>query len=256
MPLTDIKIRSAKPRPKAYKLFDSGGLYLVVSPPAASIGVGNIALGEKRRACFWRIPGHWLSRREFKTARESAMLLVSSSRTASTLAKRAGRKIAQAGAESFEAIAREWHAEFSPGWVSSHGDRILRRLENDFFPWLGSGLSGKSRRPKCLAVLRRIESRGALETTHRRCRIAGKFFVMLSRRVEPSAIRPAIFAAPSPTERKASRFDHRTESHRRTAESHRLLSGLFRDQMRARLAPLVFVRPGELRQCTVAGNRS
>jgi Phage integrase central domain/Arm DNA-binding domain len=50
---------------------------------------------------------------------------------------RKAAKVAQAGAESFEAIAREWHAKFSPGWVGSHGDRILRRLEVDIFPWLG-----------------------------------------------------------------------------------------------------------------------
>jgi len=50
---------------------------------------------------------------------------------------RKAEKIAQAGAESFEAIAREWHAKFSPGWVASHGDRILRRLEKDVFPWVG-----------------------------------------------------------------------------------------------------------------------
>ena len=50
---------------------------------------------------------------------------------------RKAERLAQAGAESFEAIAREWHAKFSPGWVANHGGRILRRFERDLFPWLG-----------------------------------------------------------------------------------------------------------------------
>ena len=74
---------------------------------------------------------------------------------------RKAEKFAQAGAESFEAIAREWHAKFSPGWVASHGDRILRRFERDLFPWLGKRPIAKIKAPELLAVLRRIDSRGA-----------------------------------------------------------------------------------------------
>ena len=85
-------------------------------------------------------------------------------------------KISQAGAESFEAIAREWHAKFSPGWVASHGDRILRRLEKDVFPWLGKRPIGEIKAPELLLVLRRIESRGALETTHRTMQNCGQVF--------------------------------------------------------------------------------
>ncbi len=46
---------------------------------------------------------------------------------------RKAEKIAQAGTESFEAVAREWYGKFSPGWAANHADRILRRLENDLF---------------------------------------------------------------------------------------------------------------------------
>ena len=92
---------------------------------------------------------------------------------------RKAEKIAQAGAESFEAIAREWHAKFSSGWVASHGDRILRRLENDIFPWLGKRPIGEIKAPEMLAVLRRIESRGASRLPIGRCRTADKCFATL-----------------------------------------------------------------------------
>jgi len=80
------------------------------------------------------------------------------------------------GAESFEAIAREWHAKFSPGWVASHGDRILRRFEKDLFPWLGGRPIAEVKAPELLAVLRRIENRGALETAHRAIQKCGQVF--------------------------------------------------------------------------------
>ena len=54
---------------------------------------------------------------------------------------RKAEKIAQAGTESFEAVAREWYGKFSPGWAANHADRILRRLENDLFPWLAIRLA-------------------------------------------------------------------------------------------------------------------
>jgi integrase len=89
---------------------------------------------------------------------------------------RKAEKITLAGAESFEAIAREWHAKFSPGWVASHSDRILRRLEKDVFPWLGKRPIGEIKAPELLSVLRRIETRGALETTHRTVQNCGQIF--------------------------------------------------------------------------------
>ena len=168
---------------------------------------------------------------------------------------RKAEKIAQAGAESFEAIAREWHAKFSPGWVASHGDRILRRLENDIFPWLGKRPIAEIKAPELLAVLRRIESRGALETTHRAMQNCGQVFryAVATGRAERDPTGDLRGALPPPKEKHhASIIDPK-----RIAE---LLSaidayqGYFVTKCALRLAPLVFVRPGELRQCAVAGD--
>ena len=90
-------------------------------------------------------------------------------------ARKAG-KIAEAGAESFEAIAREWHAKFASGWTPTHSQRILGRFEKDVFPWLGKRPIAELRAPDLLAVLRRIETRGTQDTAHRVKQNCGQVF--------------------------------------------------------------------------------
>lgn len=77
---------------------------------------------------------------------------------------------------SFEAVAREWHIKFSPGWVAHPADKIIRRLEREAFPWRRSRPIGDVNAPELLAVLRRIEARGALDTAHRVHQNCGKVF--------------------------------------------------------------------------------
>lgn len=70
-------------------------------------------------------------------------------------------------ANSFEMIAREWFAKRSPSWADSLSGKILQRLERDVFPRLGGRAIAESNAQEILAVLRRIEGRGALDTAHR-----------------------------------------------------------------------------------------
>lgn len=70
-------------------------------------------------------------------------------------------------ANSFEVVAREWFAKYSPNWASNHATRIIRRFENNIFPWVGSKPIADVTAPELLSVVRRIEGRGALETAHR-----------------------------------------------------------------------------------------
>jgi integrase len=113
--------------------------------------------------------------------------------------------------------------------VASHGDRILRRLEKDIFPWLGKRPIAEIKAPELLAVLRRIESRGALETTHRAMQNCGQVFryAVATGRAErdPTGdLRGALLRAIYSYE------------------------GFLTTKCALRLAPLVFVRPGELRK--------
>jgi hypothetical protein len=69
--------------------------------------------------------------------------------------------------DSFEAVAREWYAKHQPNWAATHASKIIRRLEQDVFPWIGRRPVGEIRPAQLLELLKRVESRGAIETTHR-----------------------------------------------------------------------------------------
>jgi integrase len=246
MPLTDIKIRSAKPRGKSYKLFDSGGLYLEVTSAGGKYWRWKYRFaGKEKRLAFGVYPDVGLKAAREK--RDSARQHIAN-RVDPGEARRA-EKLAHADAESFEAIAREWHTKFSPGWVASHGDRILRRLERDVFPWLGKRPIGEIRAPEVLSMLRRIESRGALETTHRTMQNCGQIFryAVATGRAERDPTGDLRGAFPPPKEKHhASIIEPK-----RIAELLRAIDayqGYFATKCALRLAPLVFVRPGELRR--------
>jgi integrase len=245
MPLTDIKIRSAKRQHKTYKLFDSGGLYLEVTAAGAKYWRWKYRFaGKEKRLAFGVYPDVTLKIARDK--RDIARRQVGSGIDPGEARK--AEKIARAGAERFEAIGREWHAKFSPGWVASHGDRILRRLEKDIFPWLGKRPIGEIQAPEVLSVLRRIESRGALETTHRAMQNCGQVFryAVATGRAERDPTSDLHGAIPPPKEKHhASITDPK-----RIAELLRAIDtyeGYYVTKCALQLAPLVFVRPGELR---------
>ena len=162
---------------------------------------------------------------------------------------RKAEKIAQAGAESFEAIALEWYAKFSPGWVVSHGGRILRRLERDIFPWIGKRPIAELKAPELLTVLRRIESRGALVTAHRAMQNCGQIFryAVATGRAERDPTGDLRGALPPAKEKHhASIIEPKHVAELlRAIDSYQ---GYFATKCALRLAPLVFVRPGELRK--------
>lgn len=246
MPLTDIKIRSAKPGPKAYKLFDSGGLYLEVSTTGGKYWRWKYRFaGKEKRLALGVYPDIGLKAARGK--RDSARQQLANGIDPGE-ARRA-EKIAKAGAESFEAIAREWYEKFSRGWVPSHAERILRRLERDVFPWLGKRPIGEIKAPELLSVLRRVESRGALETTHRAMQNCGQIFryAVATGRAERDPTGDLRGAIPPPKEKHYASIiePKRIAELLRVIDSYR---GYFVTKCALRLSPFVFVRPGELRQ--------
>jgi integrase len=246
MPLTDTAIRRAKPQAKAVKLFDGGGLYLEVNPAGGKWWRWKYRFGGKeKRLSLGVYPDVSLkaAREKRDTARQQLAAGIDPGQA------RRAEKLAQAGAESFEAIAREWHAKFSPGWVASHGDRILKRLEKDLFPWVGKRPIAEIKAPELLGVLRRIESRGALETAHRAMQNCGQVFryAVATGRAERDPTGDLRGALPAPKEKHhASIIEPK-----RIGELLRAIDtyeGFFATKCALRLAPLVFVRPGELRK--------
>jgi hypothetical protein len=146
MPLTDIKIRSLKPQKTSFKVWDSGGLYLEVSPAGGKWWRWKYRFaGKEKRLSFGVYPD--VSLKAAREKRDIARQQVGCGIDPGEARK--AEKIAQAGAESFEAIAREWHAKFSPGWVRVIATAFYGALKTTSFLGLASGPSAKLRRPRC-----------------------------------------------------------------------------------------------------------
>ena len=246
MPLTDAAVRSTKPQAKIVRLFDAGGLYLEVSPAGGKWWRWKYRFGGKeKRLALGVYPD--VSLKAAREKRDTFRKQIAAGIDPGLARK--SEKLARAGAESFEAVAREWHGKFSPTWVSNHGDRILRRLERDLFPWLGSRPIADIKAPELLAVLRRIESRGAQETAHRAMQNCGQVFryAVATGRAERDPTGDLRGALPPPKEKHhASIIEPK-----RIGELLRAIDdyeGYFVTKSALRLAPLVFVRPGELRR--------
>lgn len=253
MPLTDTAIRATKPTEKTQKLFDGGGLYLEVVPSGGKWWRLKYRFGGKeKRISLGVYPDVGL--KDARARRDDARRLL-----ANDIDPSENRKVQKAAstdraANSFEVIAREWFAKHSPGWAVSHADKIIQRLEKDVFPWLGGRPIAEITAPELLTTLRRIEARGALDTAHRAQQNCGQVFryAVATGRAErdPSGdLRGALPPA------KHENFASITEP-AKVGELLRAIDafkGTFVVRCALLLAPLLFVRPGELRKAEWVG---
>jgi integrase len=248
MSLTDTAVRNAKPGKKAVRLFDERGLYLEVSPAGGKWWRLKYRFdGKEKRLSLGVYPDVGL--KDARDRRDTARKLLSNGVDPSENRRAQKSARADGAANSFEVVAREWFAKYSTAWAASHGDRIIRRLDRDIFPWIGAQPIADIAAPEVLAVVRRIESRGALETAHRALRNCGQIFryaVATGRaKRDPSGdLRGALppvkgghFAAITDPQRVAEML--------RAMDSYK---GTLTVRCALRLAPLLFVRPGELRK--------
>lgn len=248
MPLNDIACKQAKPREKAYKLADAKGLYLEVAPSGGKWWRLKYRIGGKEKRISLGVYPE-VSLKEAREKCDVARKQIASGIDPSDQRKAAKLAGAEDAANSFEVVAREWFAKYSPSWVASHSTKIIRRLEKDIFPWIGSRPISTVTAPDLLAALRRIESRGAIETAHRAQQNCGQIFryAIATGRAErdPAAdLRGAL--APVKEKHHASITDPKA-----IGELLRAISGYqgsFITMCALRLAPLFFVRPGELRK--------
>ena len=246
--LTDARIKTAKPGDKPIRTFDGGGLYLEISPAGGKLWRPKYRFGGKeKRLALGTYPDTPLAKaREQRD--EAGRLLADGIDPGESRKIQKAAKVERA-ANSFEAVAREWFTKHKPNWAASHSDKLINRFENDVFPWIGGRPIAEITAPEVLAVLRRIEGRGTLDTAHRAHQNCGQVFryAVATGRAErdptgdlrgalPAAI-PGHFAAiTEPTD---------------VGELLRAIDGFkgtFIVQCALKLAPMLFVRPGELRQ--------
>ena len=135
MALTNTEIRKAKPGRKAVRFYDGSGLYLEVSPSGGKLWRWKYHFGGKeKRLGFGRYPDVPLA--SARKRREEARELLAEGVDPSAVRRAKKAERAEQFANNFEAIGREWFTKNSPNWAPSHADKIIKRLENDVFPWL------------------------------------------------------------------------------------------------------------------------
>lgn len=212
MALTDLAIRAAKPVAKNYRLYDSLGLYLGVAAGGKCWRLKYWFDGKDKRLSLGAYPKVGL--KDARRARDDTRLLLDQAIDPGLQRKAKQQLWCKDGdPDSFESVAREWFAKFSPTWAEPHATRILRRLERDVFPWIGSKHAAQITPAMLLVVLRRIEQRGAIPPAKVR------HFPAV---IEPKAVGLLL----------------------RTLHDY---EDSFVVKCPMRLAPLVFMRPGELR---------
>lgn len=248
MPLTDTAIRNAKPSGKPVRMFDAGGLYIEISTSGGKWWRFKYRFaGKEKRISLGTYPE--VSLAQARVRRDDARKLLANGVDPGEAKKAAKTAGLEKAANSFEVVAREWHAKQSKKWAPDHSKRTLRRLELDVFPWLGGRPVADITAPELLTVIRRVESRGKIETAHRTMQTCGqvlRYSVATGRAVRD--VSTDLRGALEPVQ--GGHFAAVTEP-KEVAPLLRAFddySGSFVTKCALRLAPLVFVRPGELRK--------
>lgn len=260
MPLTDTAIRRAIPGPKTQKLTDGQGMYLEVAPSGGKWWRLKYRIaGVEKRLSLGTYPDTSLKAAREKRDEARALILQgidpSDLRKASKVQSQADEADAAREAaglpppNSFEQIAREWYETRRDDWSPTYGQKIMRRLEVDVFPWLGSKPITSITPPMVLAVLRRVEGRGVVETAHRALENCGQVFRYAvatgqidsnpARDLKDALRRPMVkhFPAITSPERLGTLL-RAIHSYRGTPVVNAAL----------KLLPMLLLRPGELRQ--------
>jgi integrase len=175
----DATIRTIKRGDPRHRLNDGDGLYLLLFVNGGAHGwrFDYTIDGRRKTLSLGTYPDTGLGLARSKA--EKARQLVSSGRDPSQVrqeekaAKRAqleAERLADAGLPAqgtFEAVAREWHEVRRSEWSDSYADKVLARLVADVFPYIGRRIVSDVSATELLGVLRRIEARGVIETAHR-----------------------------------------------------------------------------------------
>jgi integrase len=247
MALFDTKIKGVKPSGKQIKLFDAGGLFLLVTPKGGKLWRFKYRFDRKEKLlALGAYPEITLA--EARERRDKARKQLANDIDPGAVRK-AMKEAETEETETFEVIAREWHTKFkTTTWTEGHALTIMSRLERDLFPWIGTRPINQIKAQELLILLRRVEARGALESAHRIRTIAGQVFryAVATGRAERDPSGDLKGALPQPGEKHHAAITEPKE----VAPLLRAIDGYqghFVVKCALRLAPMFFVRPGELR---------
>lgn len=260
--LTDKQAKNAKPKDKDYKLSDSKGLHLLVKKNGSKYWRAKYRFNGKEKTLafgvypevplkgYYREKGNedsWVA--GARDLLEESRRILASGRDPGQVRK--AQKTGQRSCEgsSFVAIAKEWHASFEHTWSEGHGKTIKKRLERDVFPWIGDKPIDEIEAPELLSVLKRIEERGALETAHRVKSSCGQIFryAIAKGKAKRDISADLKGALPQPIGTNLAAITDPQELSDLLQDID-LYKGAFVTRSALRLAPIFFLRPGELRK--------
>jgi integrase len=247
MPLTDTAVRNAKRREKPQKLSDGGGLHLLVNPDGARYW--RLAYrydGQQKTLALGVYP--IVSLADARMARDGAKQLLARDIDPSQARKEQKRAVRLSADNTFEIVAREWCENQRDGWTALYHDHVMRRLEADVFPEIGSRPIAEIEPPELLALLRKVEKRGAVEIAKRLRQTVGQVFrygIVTGRaKRDPSGdLKGALKASGRQAHQKAMRREDLPKFLRALST----YDGEARTRLGLHLAVLTFVRTTELR---------
>jgi integrase len=244
--LTDTALKAAKPRTKVYKLFDGAGLYLLVRPDGKRYWrLKYYVAGKEKLISLGVYP-----RVTLKTARRRAgevHIQIDDGKDPSVHRQEVKAAHRSAAENTFEAVSREWYVKRSKSWAASNSVKVLGRLEKDAFPWLGAIPIAQLTGPKILETLRRVEERGSVESAHRIRQSINSIFIYA---IDTHRV------LGNPTPRSDALETPKKGSYASITDPKgvgtlirviRGYGGTLTTRIALQLAPLLFVRPGELR---------
>lgn len=248
MKLNNTTILNAKPKEKTYKLSDGGGLYLEITTKGNKYWRFKYRYaGKEKRLAIGVYPTISLkaARAAHIKAREQ---LANGIDPSEYKQQQKSAKLADAK-NSFSSVGTEWFLSKAPKWSTSHTTRTKRLLERDLYPWIGHLPITDIEAPVLLETARRIEKRGAIETAHRAIGVAGQVFRYAvatgSAKRDPTPDLRGALQSPNKTHFAAVTEPKAVGALLRQLEGY---EGTLPVKTALQLAPLIFVRPSELRQ--------
>lgn len=247
--LSDKAVQALKSKAKDYKESDGDGLYLLVKINSSKLWRLKYRFGGKEKLLsFGQYPAVSLLQARTWTMEARRQLAAGIDPGALKAEAKVAAKPVPLTVDTVENLGREWFEKFSTRWVEGHSSKIIRRLEKDLFVWIGIEDIKSVTAASLLSVIRRVESRGALDTAHRLLQDCGQIwrYAVATGRAERDITGDLRGAIPPA---RAVHLGAITEPSD--------VGGLLRSiveyrgsevvRLALRLAPLVFVRPGELR---------
>ncbi len=251
LPLTDAAVRSAKPLAKPFKLADGGGLYLEVLPSGSRSWRLKYRFGGlEKRLVFGLWPD--VSLKQARQRRDDARSLLAEGVDPGEKRKQeeaAAEALAEEAATTFEVVAREWHSKQVATWSEGHGVKVMACIEQYLFPAFGNVPITSLRAPAILPTLRAVEAKGINYTAKKLRQYCESIFAFAiatgqAERNVGTDLRGAL--APCKVKNRPA-----ITNPKEVAELLRAMDGYAGSPITLaalKLAPFVFVRPGELRQ--------